>query len=193
MVRRQGDRRTKPLEFNMNYNSLMALIRSAAENVKKIAPDHNPWAGHLLRDPKGKSRFSFENAGLGTIADLLGRASIVSVKFQRNALIVTADCNWETGCAGWSVTNEPIPENKYVMTMVHGMLQAKGSGRFVERADNYFTVVMTEEAMPDGTTDLALASIYPGQPDPEYSLEGLHENDVLTGAELIERGITRVC
>ena len=177
----------------MNFESIMSMIRVASENLSKIAPNHNPWSGHLLNDPAGKSRFSFVSANNGTIADLLGKSSIVNVKFQKGAVLITMNSNWDPDGSGWSVSNEPISENKYVMTKVHGMLQPKGAGKLVQRADNYFTVVLTEEKMPDGTTDLALASLYPGEPDPEYSLEGLHENDVLTGQQLLDRGINRVC
>lgn len=177
----------------MNYTAIMDMVRTAEQNLKKIAPDHNPWSGHLLNDPDGKSKFSFENAGNGTIADLLGTASIVDVKYQKSAVLITMDCNWDPGCAGWSVTNKPIPENKYIACDVHGMIQFKGDGKLVTRADNWFTLCLTEEKMPDGTTDLALASIYPGQPDKPYDLSGIKAGDVLTGADLLARGINRVC
>ena len=170
----------------------MNLIRKANENLAKIAPTHNPFGGHLAKDPDTKSRFSFENAGIGTIADLLGQAELIDITEGRGAILLTFDCGWSGDC-GEVVINAPIASNNYRMELVHGMLQARGDGQLTRQETKQFTICLTWEDVPGVGKDLALASVYPGKPDEPSNLDGLKEGDVLTGSQLLERNITRVC
>ena len=181
-----------PLFNIMNNESLMVMFRKAFDNLKAIAPAHNPFAGHLSGDEATKSRFSCEDAGIGTIADLLGQAELSEVQEGRGAILFTFDNGWSGDC-GETVTNSPIPTANYTMQMVHGMLQPSGYGIIRRRKTKQFTICLTWEDIPGVGKDLALASVYPGAPDAPWNMDGLIEGQTISGQELINRGCVRVC
>ena len=174
----------------MNNQAVFELFRAAESNLKKIAPNHIPWAGHLASDPDTKSRFDFTSTGLATLADMLGKGMMVRVEEGHDALLFTFNAGWEVG---ETVTNTPVPGNEYTMKKIHGCLQAVGEGEVIRRRTAEFTVVLTWEEIPGHGRDLALASIHPGRPDAPANLEGLAEGDVLSAEQLAQRGIVRVC
>lgn len=181
-----------PLFTTMNNESLMVLFRKAFDNLKAIAPAHNPFSGHLSGDAETKSRFSFENAGIGTIADLLGQAELLEVQEGHGALLFVFDNRW-SGDVGETVINAPIAERQYVMENIHGMLQPRGDGIIRRRQTKQFTICLTWENIPGIGKDLALASVYPGSPDEPWDMTGLTEGQTISGQELLDRGCTRVC
>lgn len=168
------------------------MFRKAFDNLKAIAPAHNPFAGHLACDSDTKSRFSFEDAGIGTIADLLGQADLVDVQEGHGALLFIFDNGWSGDC-GETVTNSPIPTANYTMQMVHGMLQPRGESIIMRQQTKRFTICLTWEDIPGQGRDLALASVYPGEPDAPWNMDGLTEGQTISGQELLDRGCTRVC
>ena len=176
----------------MNNAAVFALISKAHGNLLKIAPSHDPFQGHLSGDEDTKSRFAFSQAGIGTIADLLGQAELLEVQEGHGALLFIFDNGW-SGEVGETVTNLPIAERQYVMENIHGMLQPKGEGALTRIPTKRFTVCLTWEDIPGQGRDLALASVYPGQPDAQWNMDGLTEGQTISGQELLDRGCTRVC
>ena len=176
----------------MNNESVFAMISKAHANLLKIAPSHDPFQGHLSGDEDTKSRFSFASAGIGTIADLLGQAEMIDVQEGHGALLFIFDNGW-SGDVGEIVTNLPIAERQYVMENIHGMLQPKGEGRLTRTKRHRFTICLTWEDIPGQGRDLALASVYPGQPDAPWDMTDLTEGQTISGQELLDRGCTRVC
>lgn len=160
------------------------------DNVHRVAGSaYSPFRGHLADDMDTKSRFDATHAGIGYISDLLGKAELQGATFDDNALVFVFDAGWEVG---EFVTNVPIPENEYTITMVHGMLQPRGDGKIVRERTTMFTVVFTPEIVGDGEKVMALASIYPGRPDPVHEVP-FKEGDKVTGRQLLDAGIVRVC
>lgn len=176
----------------MNNLSLIKLFRTSFNNLKVVAPEHNPFKGHLACDEPTKSRFSFSHAEnmIGTLADLLGKAEMIEVNEGTGAILFVFKSNREVG---ETVTNTPIPSNSYTMQMIHGMLQPVGEGQLTRSSTEEFTVCLTWEDIPGQGKDLALASVYPGRPDAPWYMGGLDEGQTITGQQLLDRGCFRVC
>lgn len=179
-----------PLFKIMNNAAFMSLINKAHANLLAIAPQHDPFAGHLAYDEPTKSRFLFPSAGIGTIADLLSESTMVSIEEGRGAILLTFEAGHEIGEV---VTNSPRPDGIYVMEKVHGMIQPKGEGEIIRGGTKIFTICLTWEDVPDQGKDLALASVYPGRPDSVWDMTDLTEGKIISGQELIDRGCIRVC
>ena len=175
----------------MNNENVFSVVRAAFESLKVVAPNYNPFAGHLSGDEPTKSRFSFANAEpVSTLADLMGQAELVRGEGGTEAILFVFKANMEIG---ETVTNAPIPTNSYRMELVHGMLQPKGEGILTRNSTAEFTVCLTWEDIPGHGRDLALASVYPGQPDAPWDMTDLTEGQTISGQELLDRGCIRVC
>lgn len=89
---------------------------------------------------------------------------------------------------GEAVESMPIEGETYVMKMVHGMLQPVGKVAYWPSVSNVFTVVLTPE---NENGDLALASAYPGYPDPEPrpGYVGLKEDEELSAFQVLLYGL----
>ena len=89
------------------------------------------------------------------------------------------------GRQAWS---SPVDGEKYIVKKSkHGDLQVYGKVQEESCEVNVFCVILTLEKVADGSLQLALASVYPGLPDPNPNKEGLKEGDVLTAQEVRER------
>lgn len=89
------------------------------------------------------------------------------------------------GRQAWSAL---IDGEKYVVKKsAHGDLQVYGKVREESCMVNVFCIILTIEKVADGSLQLALASAYPGLPDPSPNKEGLKEGDILTAQEVRER------
>lgn len=89
------------------------------------------------------------------------------------------------GRQAWSA---PIDGEKYtVKKSAHGDLQVYGKVREESCGVNVFCIILTIEKVADGSLQLALASAYPGLPDPNPDKEGLKEGDILTAQEVRNR------
>ena len=180
-----------PLFTTMNNAAILAMVNKANDNLLVIAPHHDPFAGHLSGDEPTKSRFLFPQAGIGTICDLLSESRIESVEEGHGgAILLVFEAGHEIGEV---VTNSPRPDGIYVMEKVHGMIQPTGEGDIIRGGTKIFTVCLTLEEIPGVGKDFALASVYPGRPDPAWSMDGLTEGQTISGKDLIDRGCIRVC
>ena len=174
-------------------NEYIETIRKSYENLQKVtgAENHDPFRGHRSTDDESKSRFSCSNPDLHLLSDILGTGKIVDEVPGRNgAVCLIVDASF---VVGETVFDLPIENNEYVMKTVHGELQPCGVGQLSRHNTTISTWIRTPEKAKDGSMLYVLASVHPGLPDNAGNREGLTEGQIITGRELLERGIIRVC
>lgn len=173
----------------MNKQDAIADIEVGLANVRILDPNYKPDRRHTWADRfvAGTSIFyDWYNQIADAIAKMKSEDTELIADIQEDAktriLIFRAK-----DVVGEYADPLPIPEGKYTMKEEHGMLQPIGPVVQNPISTQEFTIVLTLEIMPDGTTAWCLASLYPGRPDPRPrgGQRQLQEGDELTAYEIL--------
>jgi len=160
---------------------LAAAEKLAAMKAGPKAPEwlknFNPLSGHTPETRVPGSSF-FQNDL--TVEDILGLLDL-DFEVKEQAGHKGARCFvFHTGIFA-SVEADPVP--RVVLRKIHGCLQGALVYNYV--TTDAITIVITPEE--DG--QFALASIFPGLPDPDPDFEGLEEGALMSVEEAERRGI----
>jgi hypothetical protein len=168
-------------------DNIITILKSALNVLATIAPDFNPLKGHLASDNiTGSSRFYEEIKDMEDVLNLVTVATSIemfpawggAVGF---AVHTAAPC----GLQAWAA---PVEGAEYEVKTWHGCIQAFGPVTEETAVSNVFTIILTPEDTADGKR-FALASVYPGTPDPEPNRDGLAEGQQLTAADVRARNL----
>ena len=167
-----------------------AKFATAWTFTQALDPSFNPVRDHVA-DVKidGCSRF-YTAHNVDDVLELAKGARLLEVRKGRKGRHGRALCFvFEADVViGEAVESMPIEGEKYVMQKVHGMLQPVGTVAYWPSGTKVFTIVLTPE---NEAGELALASAYPGYPDPEPrpGWENLIEGQELSAFQVLMYGL----
>lgn len=173
-----------------------SFLSQAYENLKSLYPDFNPLQYHTT--DKARPGDSVFNDNIRTVEDVFallekhldkGSEWFVSPGKKKEACF-TIEMPFVVGKESFS---PPLAEEEYTIIRDHGGLMPSGKTETSLKETTKLTLILTlERDSKSGEGLYALASIYPGDLDPDGNWDNLKEGDSVRGEELLKRGIIRV-
>jgi len=172
-----------------------SFITTAYQNLHDVHPGFNPMQHHTTKAARPGDSFFIEK--LQTVQDVLALLNeyidngsewyAEPGKKQEVYFIIDMPI-----IIGTTIMSPPLPGEQYVVIKDHGGLIPSGKTQVSMVETTKLSCILTLERLKNETSCYALASVYPGEPDPSGSWEGLKEGDSISGEELLKRGISRV-